>query len=123
MDLQSLEITDLSGLIELLLPSVDGDMGIRLVSLIGAPLFRAHYTIGTHEYSGVGRSPIEAFFCAYHSCDQLKKCSRCDEVRPLLMFPRRVGGKDGRMSHCLVCDRERKKKWYPRANRPHLRAG
>src|SRR5690606_117456 len=58
--------------------------------------------------------------------DGLKRCSRCDEVKPLDEFPSHAGTRDGRQSWCRVCytkrDREAtwSKKGIPESDWPRL---
>jgi hypothetical protein len=43
---------------------------------------------------------------------EVKKCSRCSQVKPLTEFGAQRGARDGRSSHCLECNRARMQKHY-----------
>ena len=42
----------------------------------------------------------------------MKQCSKCGEEKPILEFDRNPQGRKGRRSHCKMCMKHMKAKWY-----------
>lgn len=105
--------------IESILHMAEGELALGAVIDGRRLVYRVFWWTAGRQYIGRGKNLDEALAKAAGSRAQQKKCSRCDRRKPLDEFPRRKDVRDGRASQCLVCDRARKKKWYPRACRPH----
>lgn len=68
------------------------------------------------------RATLAEALLALHG-EPVKRCSRCRQVKPLSHYQWRDdgGSRDGHTSHCKQCNRERLKKFYPRAARKKKR--
>ncbi len=88
------------------LPYDDGDV-----------LYQLSWRAGGRSHIEQARTFAELLRLVTGQGGPAKTCSRCRQRKDLDDFPRRPDRKDGRASHCLDCDRNRKSKWYPRSAR------
>jgi hypothetical protein len=101
---------------DMLLQSADFVYLTRLVDGDGDILYRLSFRRQGESHNEVGHS-LEELLDQLTDGRRFKVCSRCRQEKSSREFPRRPDKKDGRAAHCLVCDRRRKAKWYPRASR------
>lgn len=118
MDLQCLETADLSAL-EKLVPTIEGELAISAIQRGDTRIYQVWFFADDRDHHGSAETLARAIAKAFRGHIPRKKCSRCLRSKPLADFGVNSSGhKDGRASHCLECDRKRKRKWYPRSSRP-----
>ena len=106
--------------LQAMLMSIEGEMALSVLKFGKDRLFQVWFFIRGCDHRGTGVSLEEAISKAMSAGENEKKCTRCRQLKPLREFGRCPDKSDGRMSHCLICDRARKKKWYPRSTRKQL---
>lgn len=95
--------------------SVDGFLSLSAYTLDERRIFDVCFARKNEHVRLSGGSLEEALLLAIRPPQ--KRCTRCRLLKDLKEFGRSPSHKDGHASHCLICDRRRKKKWYKRASR------
>jgi len=105
-----------------------GEQLLRLSRIMSSITLHFHADVVSLGLVGLDRtvthverpSLLQALLAGTNS-EPLKRCSRCRAEKPIEEFPCKSSARDGRASHCRVCDRKRLAKWYPRKMRAAAR--